>query len=432
MIVRSDSGSPRMRRGVAATLGSQMTAMVSSIGLLLALIRFITVEEYSRYVGVLGITSLLSAFVLSSVTGMIIEDLTRYPDRQSTTMRMAYGTLAAGWVVVVVSVMALVRLLLPGTPNSIALIIVGADLVAGTMQVIACHDQVRFSLERAAKRRTTLHLARTAGFVIVLGLTEDLLAGLIASVAAMALTFWNVPAAQWRNMVRPLLPNRSFARRGFGYLLGDTSGQLQEDFDKTIFERHHPGLLAAQYTISFRLMQAFAMPILALAGSFQSEFVNHIDDYNRFRARFRRIVLIALAYGIAGYLVLLAASFAVTWIWPYRFGADPKLLALLSLTLPIRSTVALAQNALIAAELRGVRLVSRLLSAAVAATMYVTLIPNYTWRGAVLGTLVGEITVAAITWVALARRFRVLSRSAPGTARSPVLPSLASVGEPSR
>lgn len=400
--------------GFAATLSSQIVSLVASVAVLSALVAFVPIESYALYTAVLGVSALMGGMVLTPVMALVVEDVTRARQQGPRILSMAWGGLLVGWWAVLVLTLTVVWLLLPDDAVVIAAVVVFADLVVAMIQVLASHDQVAVGLEHAAKVRVAAQVLRAAVLAVALLVTRDLVISLLCTVPAMLAVVAVAGGRYKSSFAHPILPDRSFVKRGGFYLLGDSSGQLQEDFDKTVLERYHPGVPTAVYALSFRLLQIAAVPIYSLSGTFQSKFVSRVEDPRTFERQVVRLTRIAFVYAVAAYSGLVALAYLTTRMFASRFGTDPVLLVVLALTLPIRAFVPLAQNALIAVERRGTRVVSRLAAALVSTALYFLLIPDHGWRGAVIGTIVGELLVATVTWFGLLTALRRLRASRDG------------------
>jgi O-antigen/teichoic acid export membrane protein len=196
---------------------------------------------------------------------------------------------------------------------------------------------------------------------------------------------------------------------------------LQNDSDKAFLNGHGFVIDAGFYSAAYRIVQMGLLPVVALTGSTHRRFLE--DDADVPGTHIRRAVRFALP--AISYSVLVAA---VLWcLAPYLhfllgddFGPSVGMLRWLVLFLPLRASWTVALNALLGLDRPGLRTVVLIISAVISITLYAILVPLYSWKGAVIGTIASELLLAALCWMMVVTvqrsRDRTIDRERVGVA----------------
>ena len=119
--------------------------------------------------------------------------------------------------------------------------------------------------------------------------------------------------------------------------------------------------------------------------------------------RARRYTIWSLGVVIPVALVLLVVAPAIEIIVGEEFGESVAMTRWLVLWLPLRAASGPPLSGLLGLGRLGLRLAVLITSASVSMALYLLLIPSMGWEGAVIGTIVGEVTLGICGWFALWR-----------------------------
>lgn len=183
---------------------------------------------------------------------------------------------------------------------------------------------------------------------------------------------------------------------------------VQTDADKVVLAGGSHSGVSGIYAVAYKLVQLSLMPVNSLVEATHYRLVSSAHEGRRNTLRVTlRLSALALAYA--------AIAFPIMWIalgevWrvlgdDYRMATDIGRSLLFVLVL--RAPAILPLNALLAYGMVGVRTVISMSCAGVALVLYVSLIPAFSWHGAVIGTLASEILLLIAAWTTLVRASRL-------------------------
>lgn len=385
-------------QGFAATLAGEAIGVGCSIASFVVLVLRLPSSSYGQYAGMLGITTAVGAVLWVALPLVVIEDTARGVTHAEVVRSQAETSLAFAYVFAVLLTIGFTRLLIPDPNLVIAVLMVSADLGLWWTQVIAGSRQATHGLRQAALIRTAAAVTRAIGLVVGSLISNRLIVVVIAScvfswATALVVRVWI------GGRFRPVLPDRGFLRRAVAYQAGVVSAAIQEETDKTFLLRYRGAVINGQYAAAFRLFQVLALPIRALSGSLQADFVNHQPDWRTAIARLHKFYRVSASYGLFAWAFLTSSGVVLTWFFPGRFGKSIWMFVVLGAILPVRAMVPLGTNMLVGLGGRRERALCQMLGCAVALILYVVLIPRYGAFGAALASLIAEIFVlAAISW----------------------------------
>jgi O-antigen/teichoic acid export membrane protein len=357
--------------------GGDLTLLVSTLGIFYLLTQELGPGGYGHFVGAQVLVTTLSTFSSGSVGMLIMQEVVREQRPVQEVLRVSLGlSLLAGVVCVAVTV-PIGLLLLPGLSITSLVLFAVAQMLARLAAVAALF-----------LTGSTSMLALAVSFC-VLG-TAGALASLLYVSRRHGLS------------LRPGLPGRSEARTSLSYACSLLSFSVHEDADKLLLVRLADPVVAGLYAAAYRGVQMATLPLRALVSASHRTFLEPDDGQPRAAVRRSlRVTVPAAAYAGVATVGLIAAAPLVPRLLGPEYGGAQAMFVLLAPLVLLRSLSHLAFNGLMGLGRNGVRLAIVVTSAAVSVVGNLLLIPEYSWRGAVVATLVSEAVFAAATWLSL-------------------------------
>jgi O-antigen/teichoic acid export membrane protein len=213
---------------------------------------------------------------------------------------------------------------------------------------------------------------------------------------ASAKRLWDGPAL--------VVPRRGEVSEGLAVSSTAAVFYVQDGLDTPILVRSGYQVDAGNYASAYRVASLAFAPINALVLIGLPQLVTRSGrDEAATRQTVIRLTLIGVAYGLAVCVMMQAVAPLLPVLLGHGYDPAVDILRWLSLLPLIRALQYFVANLMMVNGLQRSRLVVQFLSATVSLIAYLALIPPYSWRGAVAGTYMSEITLAAGLWVVFAR-----------------------------
>ncbi len=395
----------------AWSLLADMLIIISQTASFFLLLRELDIEVYGGYVGLYGVIGPLGALSWSGLALLVMQLIVRHeadPDKVGrSTMTLAVGqAIIAGIIGYFICTAVIdtveVRVI-------VALLIV--DLFLNPMIMItAALRQAIISFPAAAQVRIMLVAIRTLGLV-GLWITGQLTLVALTTVwiVTLSLYFAYCLVVLWPRM--GLTPrfgpvSRDSFKTNMSLSLPLSSSNLQKDGDKAVLNAYSFEADAGLYGAAFRLIFMAQMPIQSLNNALFHRFLsNDEDDTGQHVRRSYRfsIVSLGLSVAFAALIFVCAPILAQDWLLGDKFAPAIPILRWLLIFLPLTALSRAPLNGLLGLNAMGIRAFIVVSAAAVSMVLYLVLIPSMSWRGAVWGTVIGELYLAGIGWWALMR-----------------------------
>jgi len=182
---------------------------------------------------------------------------------------------------------------------------------------------------------------------------------------------------------------------------------LQNDYDKAVLVQF--GFLGdlGYYAAAYKLVGFIELPQGQLiAASYRPMLQIACDNPRLLPREIAKILRVLVAYGFLAEIGVIACyPLAASLLGEYGPVLKPLLVALVPVIV-LRGVGAACSNGLIGLGHIGLSFWATALATAVSIALYYALIPVYSWRGAVAGTLGGEVVAAAFLALALRRKVR--------------------------
>lgn len=384
------------------SLGFDGLTVVANIVAFLLLIPIFGDEGYGAYIGLFGIIGPLGGLAWAGVGLAALQRIVRDERDPSAVTRAMLGqglTLATAG-----SILATVVALL--TVRSLSLLeitsIVFAELIALTIVMISSFVlQGVKGVPAASRLRITVVLIRLI-VVVSLSVTGNLTIaaiGISTSVLFSLLTFWvlvrSLPAAGLH-----VLPGR-FAKddrnMALSFSIPMVGSNLQLDGDKTVLNAYGMEEVAGVYGAAFRVVNMAFTPIRALQGAMHNRLLPHdADDHGLHVRRAKSFALLNMATIVPIGIVLFFGVDLFEPLLGEDFAESARMARWLLIFLPIKALSGVPIGALLGLGRTSTRAWVMGISAAVSLILYIALIPFWSWVGAVVGTVVGELVLLVL------------------------------------
>jgi O-antigen/teichoic acid export membrane protein len=195
---------------------------------------------------------------------------------------------------------------------------------------------------------------------------------------------------------------RQRAGEGFVFALSYSTTGVYNDIDKAMLG--HFGMNAANgiYTMAYRVIDVFTMPIYAVQGAVFPRFFRKGVEGAGSTAEFAvRIVKRTAPLALVCALVMLLSAPIIPYLAGKSFGESAMALRWLCLLPFFRSFQLSAGDAITAAGHQKLRLGSQTTAAAFNFCVNLYLIPLYSWRGAAWSSLATDGLLALFNWTVL-------------------------------
>ena len=384
------------------SLGFDGLTVVANIIAFWLLSKNLETSGYGAYIGLFGIIGPLGGLAWAGVGLAALQRILRDEQDPSLITRAMLGqglALAAAGSVLATGVALL-------TVRTLSLLeitsIVFAELMALTIVMIGSFvlQGVR-GVPAASRLRISVVLIRV--FVVVgLFLTGRLTIaaiGISTSVLFSLLTVWvlvrSLPAAGLH--VLPGRFTKEDRKIALSFSVPMIGSNLQLDGDKTVLNAYGMDDVAGVYGAAFRVINMAFTPIRALQGAMHNRLLPHdADDHGLHVRRVKSFALMNLVTIIPIGIVLF---FAVDLFEPLigeDFAESARMARWLLIFLPIKALSSVPIASLLGLGRTSTRAWVMGISAAVSLILYVALIPFWSWVGAVVGTVVGELVLLVL------------------------------------
>jgi O-antigen/teichoic acid export membrane protein len=161
---------------------------------------------------------------------------------------------------------------------------------------------------------------------------------------------------------------------------------------------------AGNYASAYRVASLAYAPLNALVLIGLPQLVNRSGrDETATRRTVVRLTLIGVVYGLAVCVLMQVVAPLIPVLLGHGYSAAVDILRWLSLLPLIRAVQYFVANLMMVNGLQRSRLVVQFVSASLSLVAYLLLIPPFSWRGAVAGTYLSEVALAAGLWVIFIR-----------------------------
>ncbi len=387
-------------------------------------------DRYGGYVGMFGIIGPLGALSWSGLTLLVMQKILRERLDPNAVARGAL-TLLIGQAAVACSAGILIAMAVVGslTLTEITLL---ALAEMGAVPIVAVTASIRQAMEGfppAARMRIALVLIRSGSLVALF------LAGAL-TITNLAMTWMAVISLYsayclfrvWPRLgLRPVpaWPNRTMLTTNAQLSLPMASANLQSNGDKAVLNGYGLTTDAGLYGAAFRIIIMAQLPVQTLNTALFHRFLG--DDNERKGQHVRRSV----RFSAVSLLVSIPVAFAIYFVAPVlsvvlgdEFAESVTIVRWLVPFIPLVAISSAPMNGLLGLNAAGTRAAVVVSSAVLAMTLYVTLVPLMSWRGAAIGTIVSQFYMAMAGWFLLVQREKTTDRGRTQASPGQVAPAV--------
>ena len=394
------------------------TSLLASVLSFLLLGRTLGAAGYGAYIGLYALIGPFTGLSQAGIFLAAMEHVAREGEDPREVARSFVSMTAASTLFWVPILGVLGIRSIEGFPPIAALLMIATEFfLNGIFATCQGMTQVVTGYPAASRLRMSGALGKIV-ILVLLAATNSLT--LISFAVGYAVTLGVVvliaAAKVSRLLGAPLVPgriHRRHVRSALLYGLGIGSSMAQNDGDKYVLNAAHHQSDAGRYGAAYRLMQVALLPASALASAMHVSFLDATATPNDQLRRSIRLSLIALAYAVPAVVCLILLAPLVPRVLSRDFEATSLILKLVSPVLILRAVGVYPMNALMGLGRNGLRTTLLLSNALLSLALYAALIPGWSWQGALVATLVSEVSLCASAWIALILCVRSARRAQP-------------------
>jgi O-antigen/teichoic acid export membrane protein len=392
-----------LAQDTAWSLGLEAARVVGTLVSFTLLGRSLGAEGYGNYAALYAIVGPIGSLSASGVGLALLEHIIREDDDTETTFRSCLSmSLVLGSLLAIASTIFatfIVDLRILTILAVLVLEMVMVPVFATATNLVRARD----GFGAAARYLVGTQLVKVS-ILVVLFVMDELTIGAFATtnlaiMAVLALTLVLNVGRRYEISSAPGAIQRRHLRSSFVYSAGITGLSLQTDGDKLLLASYGQTAATGIYAAAYRVVQLGLLPITAIIGATHHRFLEH-DGNQKGQHLGRALVLsrVAVVYGIVVGLVLLLIAPLLPVLVGSEFDESVEVVRWLSPLVLIRGLAIFPLNGLMGLNQTTLRTVLLLVSSAISIGIYVWLIPEHSWRGAAIGTAVGEVFLAIAAW----------------------------------
>lgn len=381
----------------------QLVAALSSFYLLQ---RALDLEEYGAYVGLYGLLGAFGAMSYSGVGLALLQRLIGERDEPNDAFRSFLSlSLLAGAVTCVIAIpLGITTLTL--TPVEVVLIVVTEILTVAVVFISGIAVQASSGFPAAIRVKGGVIPMRLAVLLVLWQLDaltiRNLAAGfgLCFTIYGIYLLTVHLPKHGYR--VGLGRPSRVSMRSSLMFSAPMGASKLQTDADKYLLNVFRHNADAGLYGAAYRMVLLGTLPLLALETAAFQRFLPQGDGRPGLHLRRAQILaglMLAASLLVSGALYVLLPWF--DFLFDDEFKPAMDIVPWLLILVPLISTSGTPLNGLLGLGLPGKRMQVYIASAVVSLVLYFSLIPAFSWEGALIATIISELFLSAAGWTTL-------------------------------
>jgi O-antigen/teichoic acid export membrane protein len=403
----------RLARATATLFGGNLAAVLLQTVQFVLLARLLGVTEFGHVAAANALIAVVIPLAGLGYGNVLLMRVSR--DRSRLRFDLGNSQLAilviGGALVAVVTVVArgiygdAAQMTLIFTMATSELVLVRSTIVLG--QLYQALDRV----EMTSALNTATALCRVGGVVllIVFG-RHDALTWAVTSCSLLFVLVIVAHVITMRAVGLPLLDLRRLwtdRSDALHFSLGIGAKALYTDLDKVVLARSAVVGELGAYTAAYRLVAMSFLPVRSLLDASASRFYRRgAESLAQAYAFALRLLKVALPYGVAVAVLILAGAELVPFVLGCSFESAVPMLRALALLPLIQSIHYSFSDALTAAGMQRLRTRLQWVVAAIYALMAILLVPRFGWVGCVGVCLGCELLLAVLIVAAVRRRVR--------------------------
>ncbi len=400
----------RSRKGLAQNtafvLAAELVVQATRAATIFVLAGILDKDEFGRYVGLLGLTTLLGPLSQWGMNHVGVRAVAHEIPFATTWAKVVSATSVGGLFGTVLA--SGISALIFDVRTDVVIAFGLAQLVgfntaqAATMMTEAHHRSdvgLRINISGGIVRLVLLGLFIVLGYDDLSRWAAFLLIGMLAWGALSSVQV----AHAFGGRQHLLAPSREDLRHGIGFVFVQTSSSGQTDIDKIALNAYDLSNDAAVYSPGYRIAELTTVPLIALVRATYAEFFRRGASTVREAMTFaRKLTAIAVGYGIvAGAALFICAPLVLLILDDDEFSESVSVIRWLAFIPLAKGLQYFPGNALTGADHHNVRSWIIFVTALVNLVGNIIFIPEHGWRAAAVTTLVAEMLFAAMLWAAV-------------------------------
>lgn len=390
------------------------------------------VGTYGGFIGVSGVIGPLSALTWSGLTLLILQRIIREGDSPGVVARRSFTlTFVQGVSAVIVATVIGSQVISTLPTSTILLMAIAELLIFPITHVVAALIQATRGFAVAARVRIAVPLVRLAALMVPYSLdrltVRNLALGWIIGSSAMGIgviLYW-LPTIDLRLSFGR--PTKKYVGSNLELSLPLTAANLQTSGDKAVLNSYGQEVDAGLYGAAFRIITFALFPMRTMNRALFQRFLPDVKgDTGQHVRRAKRFTVVSLAVSVPIAVVVFILAPWLEFLVGDKFSDSVTIVRWLVPVIPLMAISRAPLNGLLGLGRTGVRAAVIISSALLSMTLYITLIPSLSWKGAAIGTVVGESFITAVGWVLLLRYQRIADSDEhvdPGDASVPPAPA---------
>jgi O-antigen/teichoic acid export membrane protein len=401
---------PHRKHGLSQNLvwaliaeGSTLVASVVSVKIVS---QHFSRVQYGKYAGIYGIIGFAVASCTSWAALVIPQWIVREREAATTTMRSTLTFLcmlsALGMAVVIV----LGGLLIHEVSLASIAALAAAELIGGAAVLpLAMLAQSTISVRAGQWVRTTGALGKAVALGALWRFGTISFVNIGLALLATQLAVWLICslliAQRLGFFPSPGQPLRHHLATAATFMVSVGSYAVNEEGDKPIMAASHFKEDAGLYAIAYRVARLAMVPLAAMESATHTQSVQRGSELSEHVRRARKFTALGVGYGVLAVIGLnVMGPFMLRVLAPDFTSAITQLRWLSPLVL-LRGCRNFADNGLLGLGKVRTRMMFNVGSALLSLTLYIILIPRFSWKGALAATFITEVVLVVASWVAL-------------------------------
>ena len=195
------------------------------------------------------------------------------------------------------------------------------------------------------------------------------------------------------------------------YAASMSTNAVQNEGEKFVLATTRPAAEVGQYAAAYRVVSMALVPLSALVVAANRWFMVRDEREGAQLTRAARLTLPTALYGAVAGVAIFIGRDLVQWVAGSQFDDVALISAWLCLLPLLHGLAELPPMGLLGLGRNRERMLMGLITSAVALVSYLALVPQFGWRGAVIGTYVSETAAIVAGWVLLVRFQRIADRT---------------------
>lgn len=369
--------------------------------------RHLGIEGYGHYASLYAIVSPLGTLAVSGVSLALFQHVVRQQEDLEDTLRSCISmTVAIGLVLTVIGA-GIAAYVVQGLAMAAIIAVLLLEFVSvPCVWVAASVVQIRDGYGASARVRLIPLLARIVVIVVLATIGKLTILGL-GTTYLVVNAFIAVAVLRWVGRrhglsIRPGRIRKRLLRSSAVYSAGISGLSLQNDGDKAVLAAYRYQADTGLYSAAYRVVQLGLVPVGSLIAVTHLRFLEH--EPGRKRQHLRKSVrygAMCVAYGLVFAIGVEIASPLLPLVLGDSFRGSESMTRWIAPLVPLRALASFPLNGLMGLGHTLARTVLLLGSAVLSMCLYIVLIPHLQWKGAALGTIIGEAALAVAAWTLL-------------------------------